>query len=275
MAKKHITLTTICYLIAVVFTFVFLFPLFWSLITSFKSYKDAFAWPPIFFPTIKLDNYISYLSQNSFLSYLKNSLVITLVSTLISMTVGVLAAYALVRGKVKGGNAMAMFMLASRFVPPVATIIPVYMVYRNIGLYDTLTGLILLHLAMNVPYAVWMMRGFFQDIPIAIEEASWIEGCSKLGGLLRIVIPMSRTGLAATSVLTLIFSWNDFLYAMSMAGARAKTLPLSMGMYMNETGIEWQMMATCAVLILLPALIFSILVHRNLGAGLSFGAVKE
>lgn len=149
------------------------------------------------------------------------------------------------------------------------------MVYRNIGLYDTLAGLILLHLAMNVPYAVWMMRGFFQDIPIAIEEASWIEGCSKLGGLVRIVIPMSRTGLAATSVLTLIFSWNDFLYAMSMAGARAKTLPLSMGMYMNETGIEWQMMATCAVLILLPALIFSILVHRNLGAGLSFGAVKE
>ena len=275
MKKKHRLLTILCYAICIVFAFVFLFPLFWSLLTSFKSYKEAFAWPPIFFPAIRLANYRSYLSQNSFLLYLRNSLIVTLVSSSVSMVVGVLAAYSLARGRVRGGNGIAMFMLASRFVPPVATIIPLYMVYRKIGLYDTLLGLILLHIAMNVPYVVWMMRGFFRDIPIAIEEAAWIEGCGKLEGLVKIVLPMSKSGLAATAVLTMIFSWNDFLYSMSLTGAKAKTLPLSMGIYMNETGIEWQMMATCAVMIMLPALIFSILVHRNLGAGLSFGAVKE
>jgi len=274
MKKNKVILKVICYLFASAMALIFLFPLFWTLITSFKSYRMAFAQPPVFFPPIDFSNYVSYLSRGDFMLCLRNSLVVTLVSASVSVVLGVLAAYALVRGNLRGGNAMAMFMLASRFVPPVATVIPMYMIYRKIGLYDTLPGLILLHLAMDIPYVVWMMRGFFQEVPLAVEEASWIEGCSRVGSLARIVIPMSKAGLAATGVLTMIFSWNEFLFAMIMGGVRTKTLPISMAMYMGETGIEWHMMATAGILVLLPALIFSILVHRNLGAGLSFGAVK-
>lgn len=272
--KRKNFLKLLCYVLAISLTLVFLFPLYWTFITSLKTYGEAFAQPPLFFPSLNFSNFKDYLSQTSFLVYIKNSIVVTFVSTALSVFIGVFAAYALARGNLKGGNQMAMFMLSSRFVPAVATIIPTYMIYRRIGLYDTQVGLILLHMAMNIPYVVWMMRSFFREIPIAIEEASWIEGCSRIGTIFRIVLPMSRMGLAATAVLAMIFSWNEFLYAMIMTGAKSKTLPLSMAMFMGETGIEWHMMAAAGVMILTPALIFSILVHRNLGSGLSMGAVK-
>ena len=272
--KTNFNIKLFCYLLAGVLTLTFLFPLYWMLITSFKSYREAFSQPPTFFPLLSFSNFRDYFSQVTFMIYIKNSLVVTLISTVFSMVIGVFAAYALARGQLKGGNQMALFMLASRFVPAVATIIPTYMIFRRIGLYDNTTGLILLHMAMNIPYVVWMMRSFFREIPLSIEEASWIEGCGRIRTIFYIVLPMSRMGLAATAVLTMVFSWNEFLYAMIMTGAKAKTLPLSMSMYMAETGIEWNMMATAGVIILLPALVFSILVHRNLGSGLSAGAVK-
>lgn len=273
--KRNLYITRIfCYLFALIFMFIFLFPLYWTLMTSFKSHRDAFAWPPNFFPPVSLTNYITYFNHRDFGLLMTNSIIITTISAIVSLVFGILAAYALSRGNLRGGNSIALFMLASRFVPPMATVIPMYMLYRQIGLYDTRFGLIMIHLSMNIPYVVWMMRSFFKSVPIAVEEASWIEGCSRIGSLVRIVLPMSRAGIAATAVLTMIFSWNEFLFAMIMTGRRTRTLPASLSTFMAEAGIEWHMMATASVVVLLPALIFSILVHRNLGSGLSFGAVK-
>ena len=272
---KHRRRTQIvCYTIAIAVTAFTLFPLYWTLITSFKTYREAFAQPPQFFATPTLKNYLEFLQQNQILLYLRNSILISVVSVVVPLILGLFASYAVTRSRLPGKEGFAMFLLASRFIPPVSTLIPTYLLFRQFGLYDTLAGLILLNTAMNIPYVVYMMRGFIQDVPLAIEESAWLDGAGRLRTFFSIVLPMCRPGIAATAVLSFCFSWNEFMYAMNLTSRNAKTLPLAMMAYMGESGTEWQMMATAGIVILLPTVVFAILTHRNLGSGMSFGAVK-
>ena len=272
--KQKTSSKIICLVLAVIATIVFAFPLYWLLVTSFKTYKESFAQPPAFFVSPDFTNYAKFLGQNDIFLFLKNSVVVTLFSVLISMVFGVLASYVLTRSRVPGRKGMGLFMLASRFIPPVSTLIPIYLIYRRVGLYDTCLGLILLNCAMNIPYVIWMMRGFINDVPEALEESAWIDGCGRIRTFLQIVLPLCKSGIAATAVLIMVFSWNEYLFSMMLTSTQAKTLPLSMMMYMGEAGIEWNMMATAGVVILIPTVFFSALTHRNLGSGMSFGAVK-
>lgn len=272
---KHRRRTQIvCYAIAIAVTAFTLFPLYWTLITSFKTYREAFAQPPQFFAIPTLKNYLEFLQQNQILLYLRNSILISVVSVVAPLILGLFASYAVTRSRLPGKEGFAMFLLASRFIPPVSTLIPTYLLFRQFGLYDTLAGLILLNTAMNIPYVVYMMRGFIQDVPLAIEESAWLDGAGRLRTFFSIVLPMCRPGIAATAVLSFCFSWNEFMYAMNLTSRNAKTLPLAMMAYMGESGTEWQMMATAGIVILLPTVVFAILTHRNLGSGMSFGAVK-
>jgi multiple sugar transport system permease protein len=260
--------------LAIPIAIVYIFPLYWVVITSFKTYREAFASPPIFFKLPDFSSYATYFSQPDIIHYLINSLIATAVSSVLALTFGVLAAYALARVRIPGGEIIAFFLLASRFIPPVSTIIPLFLTLRSLQLFDTLIGLILVYMAMNVPYVVWMMRGFFRDLPIEVEEAAWIDGCSRRGGLLRVVLPMVRPGLAATSVLIAVFAWNDFLNALILTSSEAKTLPLSITAFLGEGGIEWNSLAAAGTAIMLPAIIFTILMQRHLAQGLTLGAVK-
>lgn len=253
---------------------VFIFPLYWTLVTSFKSFKEAFQQPPALWVKPDFSNYVKFFGQSDIGLFLRNSIVITLVSVVVPMIIGVLASYALTRSRIWGRQGFGLFLLASRFIPPISTLIPIYLIFRRAGLYDTRTGLVLLNCAMNIPYVVWMMRGFIKDVPVSLEESAWVDGSGRLKAFFKIVLPMCRSGMAATAVLIMVFTWNEYLYAMMMTSTRAKTLPLTMMTYMGEAGIEWQMMATAGVVILLPTIVFSVLTHRNLGSGLSFGAVK-
>jgi multiple sugar transport system permease protein len=262
------------YSVTIVIALFFIFPLYWTLVTSLKTYREAFQIPPIFLKIPDFRTYIEYFGQSDFLRYLSNSLIVTTVSVVIGMASGVPAAYALSRIRIPGGEAVSFYLLASRFIPPISTVISVFFIFRRIGLYDTLLGLIILYLSMNIPYVVWMMRGFFKEIPVAVEESAWIDGCSRFRGFVQIVLPMSRPGLAATAVLTMMFSWNEFLFALIITGARAKTLPLSIAAFMGEVGIEWNAMAAAGMMIMLPAMVFSILMQRQLARGLTFGALK-
>ena len=264
----------ICLTLASTTSLLFAFPLFWLVMTSFKSYKESFAQPPAFFVPPDFTNYAKFLGQNDVFLFLRNSIVVTLFSVIISMVFGVLASYVLTRSRIPGRRGIGLFMLASRFIPPVSTLIPIYLIYRKVGLYDTCLGLILLNCAMNIPYVIWMMRSFIHDVPESLEESAWIDGCGRIKTFLRIVLPLCRSGIAATAVLIMVFSWNEYLFSMMLTSTQAKTLPLSMMMYMGEAGIEWNMMATAGVVILIPTVFFSILTHRNLGSGMSFGAVK-
>jgi multiple sugar transport system permease protein len=259
---------------AIILAAIYIFPLYWVIITSFKTYREAFAIPPIFFKLPDFSSYTTYFSQPDIARYLLNSLIATGVSSVLALTMGVLAAYALARVHIPGGEAIAFFLLASRFIPPVSTIIPLFLTLRSLKLFDTLIGLILVYMAMNVPYVVWMMRGFFRDLPIEVEEAAWIDGCSRRGGLLRVVLPMVRPGLAATSVLIAVFAWNDFLNALILTSSQAKTLPLSIAAFLGEGGIEWNSLAAAGTVIMLPAIIFTVMMQRHLAQGLTLGAVK-
>lgn len=274
MKRKQISLA-VCYLIAIIAAIITIFPLYWTLITSFKTYQEAFAQPPRFFSRVTLENYIAFLQQNDILLYLKNSVIISVVSVVVPMILGLFASYTVTRSSLPGKEGFSMFMLMSRFIPPVSTLIPTYLLFRRFGLYDTVWGLILLNSATNIPYVVWMMRGFIQDVPLSIEESAWLDGAGRLRTFFSIVLPMCRPGIAATAVLSFCFSWNEFLFAMNLTSRNAKTLPLAMMSYMGEAGNEWQMMATAGIVILLPTIIFTTLTHKNLGSGMSFGSVKE
>lgn len=275
MIKQRRRIRAVCYFIAVAAAIAFIFPIYWTLITSFKTYAEAFVQPPKFFTKITFDNYVTFLQQNKILDYLWNSIVISVFSVVIPLGLGLFASYAVTRSSLPGKEGYSLFLLASRFIPPVSTLIPTYLIFRKFGLYDTLTGLILLNCATNIPYVIWMMRGFIKDVPLSIEESAWLDGASRLRTFFNIVLPVCMPGVAATAVLTFCFAWNEFLFAMNLTSRNAKTLPLAMMTYMGESGNEWHLMATAGIVILLPTIILTTLTHRNLGSGLSFGSVKE
>lgn len=269
------TAKIICYSIAIIAAVITIFPLYWTLITSFKTYKEAFSQPPQFFVAVTLKNYVAFVTQNNVLLYLKNSIIVSVFSVVVPLILGLFASYAVTRSSLPGKEGYSLFLIASRFIPPASTLIPTYLIFRKLGLFDTLTGLILLNAAMNIPYVVWMMRGFIRDVPMSIEESAWLDGASRIRTFFSIVLPMCKPGIAATAVLSFCFSWNEFMYAMNLTSTNAKTLPLAMMTYMGESGNEWQMMATAGIVILLPTILFTVLTHRNLGSGMSFGSVKE
>lgn len=274
MRVHNALIKLVMYIVLTIAVMVFLFPIYWLIVTSFKTYREAFQQPPELFKWFNFDNYIEFFSQSNILQLLINSIVVAIVSVIIPLILGLFASYSLARSRIKGKEAVGIFLLASRFIPPISTLIPTYILFRKLGLYDALTGLILLNCAMNIPYVVWMMRGFINDVPISLEESAWIDGCSRLQGFFRIVVPLLHSGLGATSVLIFVFTWNEYMFAMNLTSSNAKTLPLAMMTYMGEAGIEWNMMATAGVVILLPVIVLSILANKNLGSGLSFGAVK-
>ncbi|MDO4345179.1 MAG: carbohydrate ABC transporter permease [Eubacteriales bacterium] len=272
--KKKLSVRIAIYAGAILAAMVFIFPLYWTAETSFKTYKEAFRQPPQLFVLPDFTNYIKFFSQSDVLLLLRNSVIVTAFSVVIPMVVGVFASYALTRSTLRGKEGFGLFLLASRFIPPMSTVIPIYIIFRALGLYDTCRGLIILNCGTNIPYVIWMMRGFIKEVPVAIEESAWIDGCSRVRAFFEIVLPMCRSGIVATAVLIMVFSWNDYLYPLMMTSSKAKTLPLAMAAYMGEQGIEWNMMAAAGMIILLPTIIFSILTHRNLGSGLTLGAVK-
>jgi len=262
------------YVVAIVLALLNVAPIYWIIITSFKSYREAFQIPPIFFKWINFQSYQGYFAQDGLMNSLANSVLSTSLSVLVAMLFGCFAAYALSRTRLRGGEFIAFFMMATRFIPPISTVIPLFLAMRYFSLYDTVTGLVILLAAMNIPYAVWMMRGFFKEVPIEVEEAAWVDGCSRLGGFFRIVLPMCKPGLAATAVLTTLFAWNDFMYALIMTSSEARTLPMTISMFMGDQGVEWNQMAAASTVIMLPALVFSIFVQRHMARGLTFGALK-
>ncbi|WBB54438.1 carbohydrate ABC transporter permease [Verrucosispora sp. WMMD573] len=272
--RRRTTITVVKYALVTLLAVGYLVPIYWILMTSFKSRTEAYEIPPRIFVAPDWTNYVAYLSQSRVVSFLTNSLVITGTSTLITMVLGVLAAYGLARLRPSGSATISFLFLSTRFVPPISTVVPLFLGLKALEVFDTRFSMIIIYSAMNIPYAVWMMHGFFQDLPVEVEEAAWVDGCSRLAALWRVVLPMSSGGLAATSVLVGMFAWNEFLYALMLTSREANTLPLSMTAFLGEQGTDWGGMAAAGTLIMIPALIFSIFVQKQMARGLSFGAVK-
>lgn len=261
-------------LITVVIFVVILFPSLALFLTSIKTELDALSFPPkwIFQPTLK--NYAGILERSPLVGYGVNSLIVASLNTGACLVVGSLAAYGLARFRFRGSDDLAFWFLSIRMMPPVAGIIPIYIIMKNLRLLDTVWCLVIIYLTFNLPFVIWMLKGFFEEVPLEIEESALIDGCSEFGVFYRIALPLIAPGLAATAILAFIFSWNEFLFALILTGTRSVTLPVGILGYMKETGINWGYMTAGGVLALIPVILFTMLVQRHLVKGLTMGAIK-
>jgi multiple sugar transport system permease protein len=272
-AYSHPWERRLLYALVIVLLVLVMFPFAWMLTMSFKTDQDIFAFPPKILFTPTLENYAA-LWDDQFRSSFTNSAIASVVSTLLALVVGVPGAYALSRMPMKSEKSLSLLILASRMAPPIAFTIPYFLVYRRFELLDTLTGLIIIYLTFNLSLVVWLMRSFFDACPRSLEEAAWIDGATMWQGFTKIILPISGPGLAATSILCFLYSWNDFFFALILTRTKAMTAPVAVVNFMNYEGWEWGKIAAGGTMVMLPVLIFSILVRKFLIQGMTAGAVK-
>jgi multiple sugar transport system permease protein len=252
----------------------FLLPFYWILTTSLKPHLEIFSMPPkwLFEPTLK--NYMDVLGSADFVLYYFNSIFIALTSTILVLTLSFPAAYALARFNIKHKDDIAFWILSCRFTPTVAVAIPLFFLFKELGLYNTYLGVILLHTAINLPLATWLLKEFIRSIPIEIEEASLIDGCSHFISILKITLPLSFTGIMATMALCFIFSWNEFLFVLILTGVETRTLSVLMYNFIGFSEIRWGQMCSAAILASFPVIFFGLSIRKYLIRGLTFGVVK-
>jgi multiple sugar transport system permease protein len=267
------TVLAMRYAAAIALTIFFVFPVYWLFIISFKTPDEIFAFPPVWYPaSIQFSNY-KVLFKDGDAWTVWNSLVLASVSTLIAMVLGTLAAYSLVRFKT-GGENLAVWIISQRMMPPVAIVFPLFLLYVYFGWVDSYFGLILLYTAFSLPYVIWMMRGYIEDIPLELEESALVDGCTRWETLWKVVLPMARSGLFATAVFTFIFAWNDFLFALVLTRTEVTTYTVQVTHYFGGQSNFWAKIAAMSVLGTIPVFFTVAVMQRYLVRGISMGAVK-
>lgn len=253
-------------------------PVYWMLTISLKSDVDQFATPPPWFAfTPTLDHYYEAFVARGFGQYLLTSAIVSAASTLCALVIGTLAAYALARFELpwRLNRHLSLWILSTRMFPAIVTAVPLFLMMRDLRLLNTRASLIIVYTAFNLPFVVWMMRGFFADLPRDLEEAALVDGDSRLGALFRVVLPLVAPGLAATAVFCLIISWNEFLFALVLTQTdAAMTLPVGIAGRVTQYEIKWGVMSAAAAVALVPILVFALALQKYLVRGLSLGAVK-
>lgn len=253
----------------------FMMPMFWLLTTAFKFGREAFAIPPkwIFFDyTFK--NFQEVWQNTQVLRFLKNSIIVTTGTTLLSLLLGVPAGYAIARSKSYLINSSAYFFLLLLMVPPIAMLIPFYLIMRDLRLLGTYAALIILDTVFDASFVVWMMRSYFMDVPQEMEEAALVDGASHFQAFFKIALPLSVPGVVASALYCIIFSWNDFLFALMLTSPKTKTIPLGILASFSAVEINWGIMAVMCIFAIIPAVIISLFLNRYFVQGLTMGAAK-
>jgi ABC-type glycerol-3-phosphate transport system permease component len=252
-----------------------LFPIFWITTASLKTERSLYARPPewLFFSPI-LGNYRSVLNNIPFVDYLTNSLVIAIGTTIGSLVLGVLAGYGFARFRFPGSDAVRFLVLVTRMAPRIVLVVPYYLMMQRLGLLDTWTGLLIAYISFALPFTIWLLIGFFMDVPLEIEEAAMIDGCSRVGVLLRVVLPIVAPGLVVAAIFAFLVSWNEFLFALILSGVKAKTLPVVIAGFNTDAGPQYGEMSAAAVMVMLPNIVMTVALQRFLVRGLTLGAVK-
>ena len=273
-APRRRTLRLIArYAAAIVVTVVFLFPVYWLFMIAFKTPEEIFHSPPVWYPArIQFANFAVLFKDGDAVT-VGNSLFIAGCSTLISMFLGTLCAYSLARFKT-GGENLSVWIISQRMISPIAIVFPLFLLYVWLGWVDTYYGMILLYTAFNLPYVIWMMRGYIEDVPIDLEQSALVDGCTRWQVLLRVVFPMVRTGLFATAVFTFVFAWNDFIFALVMTRSAVTTYPVQVTHYFGAQSNFWAKIAAMSMLGTLPVLLAVAALQKYLVRGISLGAVK-
>jgi multiple sugar transport system permease protein len=286
-----------------------LVPLAWIFMTSFRTPEDAIAYPPKVIAQPSLIGYVNLFTTRSRVGadelaalppaktwyeslvreqqmilagpsrfidrYSSNSLIIGFGSTLLSVALGTLAAYAFSRFRVPGKDDLLFFILSTRMMPPIAIAIPIYLMFRHLGLNDTHLGLILMYTVVNLSLATWLLQGFMDEIPKEYEEAAMVDGYTRWQAFLRVVLPQAATGIATTAIFCLIFAWNEYAFALLLTSGTAQTSPPFIPTIIGEGGLDWPAMAAGTTLFLLPVLVFTVLLRKHLLRGVTFGAIRK
>jgi multiple sugar transport system permease protein len=294
--------------IVILYALVSMIPLIWIVLTSFKTPPDSISYPPKILFQPSLEGYVNLFTTrtrqtSSFIATLPpaetwydrlvrsrnmviagpskylpryiNSLIIGFGSTFLAVVLGTLTAYGFSRFKVPLKDDLLFFILSTRMMPPIAVAIPVYLMYRELGLTDTKLGMILLYTAVNVSLAVWLLKGFIDEIPREYEEAAMIDGYTRLQAFRKVVLPQAATGIAATAIFCLIFAWNEYAFAVLLTSGEAQTTPPFIPFIIGEGGQDWPAVAAGTTLFLIPIVAFTILLRKHLLRGITFGAVRR
>jgi multiple sugar transport system permease protein len=294
--------------IVVLYALLSMLPLIWIFLTGMKSPPDSIAYPPklVFEPSMEgycnlfttrsrqTEEYIKSLppasgvcdaiarernmvvaGPSNYIPRFLNSLIIAFGSTALSVGLGLIAAYAFSRFRVRGKDDLLFFILSTRMMPPIAVAIPIYLMYRELGLSDTRSGMILLYTAVNVSLAVWLLKGFIDEIPREYEEAALVDGYTRLQAFRKVVLPQATTGIVATAIFCLIFAWNEYAFAVLLTSGDAQTAPPFIPIIIGEGGQDWPAVAAGTTLFLVPILVFTVLLRKQLLRGITFGAVRK
>jgi len=254
----------------------FLGPYVYLLLTSFKPSAEAVNAPPTLWPsTFSIENYRNMFDYLPVGKYFANSLVTAGASTIISVLLGSMAAYGISRFTSVTGKYFLLFTLVIRMVPMISIAIPMYMIVKDMGLIDTQLALIFVYTSVNVPFAIWLMIGFFDSVPKEFDEAARIDGCGWLGAFIRVILPVSLPGLATTAIFTFMLAWNDFLFSLLMTSTQAKTATVGISEFLTAYNLDLGPMTAAAVSFSFPVMIFSLFVQRYIVSGMTLGAVKE
>lgn len=302
------SMKAVAMILVITYAFVAMVPLGWIFLTGFKSPPDSIAYPPkvVFEPT--LEGYVNLFTSRSrqtseyieslgppktwyeelvrkrnmvitgrsrFAGRYMNSIIIGFGSTFLSVFLGTLAAYGFSRFRVPLKDDLLFFILSTRMMPPVAVAIPIYLMYRELGLSDTALGMILLYTAVNVSLAVWLLKGFIDEIPREYEESAVVDGYTRMQAFLKVVLPQMRAGIAATAIFCLIFSWNEYAFALLLTSGNAQTAPPFIPIIIGEGGLDWPAVGAGTTLFLLPIVVFTVLLRNQLLRGITFGAVRR
>jgi multiple sugar transport system permease protein len=290
--------------LVVLYAVITLLPLIWIIATGFKISSDAIAYPPKVFFQPSLEGYVNLFTTQTraaadaaepttwydalvresgrviagpsrYGERFLNSVVIGFGSTLLCMILGTAAAYAFSRFKVPLKDDLLFFILSTRMMPPIAVAIPIFLMYRQLGLSDTHVGMILLYTAVNLSLSVWLLKGFIDEIPVEYEEAALIDGYSRFQAFYKVVLPQAATGIASTAIFCLIFAWNEYAFAVLLTSGTAQTAPPFIPTIIGVGGQDWPAIAAGATLFLLPVMVFTILLRKHLLRGITFGAVRK
>lgn len=272
MNKRRSTKKLLIYIGFVIICLFVLFPFLWMVSVSFRTKADIFD-PSNLFASFTLTNYETIFASGIGRLF-KNSAIIAVISTLVSLVLGSFAAYGYARYNWKQRESRAFWVLSQRFLPPMAVIVPYFMMASLLKLLDTYLLLVICYITFNLPFTIWMMRGFIEDLPKELEEAAMVDGCTQLQTLYKIIFPLVLPGMTATAIFCIINCWNEFVFANFLTTIQAKTVPTSVMTYLSVSGVKWGEMAATGTLSVMPVLIFAISVQKYMIRGLTFGSVK-
>ncbi len=266
---------TIFTIVGWVVAFILFFPILWTVLTSFKTEVEAIAFPPVFLPAQwTLENYFEVHARSEYFSHFLNSVVISLGSTVIGLFLAVPAAWSFAFQPGKSTRPLLMWMLSTKMMPAVGALVPIFLIFKSVGLLDTLPGITLVVLTANLPIMVWMLYTYFKEIPSDILEAARIDGATTVGELVYVLLPMSLPGVASTMLLNIILAWNEAFWTLSLTAVKAAPLTAFIASYSSPQGLFWAKLSAASTLAIAPILIIGWISQKQLVRGLTFGAVK-